>query len=136
MSVALNASWVPPPQSQWNFSNASCVQYSAFLSYLLSGDIEKVDNFYNTVPVGTAMDFMKSMVPTNWTPQPSEKDLFLWYEAFASGDGSWSDDTQTLVFNITFDECGSTICPYLDWNGDADLSGIGVRLNPLYPAML
>ncbi|KAJ4393281.1 hypothetical protein N0V93_002489 [Gnomoniopsis smithogilvyi] len=128
MSLALNASWAAPLQSQWNFTAASCVQYSAFLSFLLSGDIEKVDNFYRTVPVGTAMDFMRTMVPDDWTPQPSDKDLFLWYDAFASGNASWTDATQDSVFGITFEECGSTICPYLNWNGDADLSGIGMMI--------
>lgn len=93
----------------------------------MSGDLEKVDNFYNIVPVGTAMDFMRTMVPDDWTPQPSEKDLYLWYDVFASGNDSWTNDTGNAVFSITFEECGSTICPHLNWNGDADLSGIGVR---------
>lgn len=126
MSLAFNASWAAPLQSEWNFTAASCVQYSAFLSYLLSGDLEKVDNFYKSVPVGAALDFMRTMVPVDWTPQPSDKDLFLWYDAFASGDDGWTNATQEAVFGITFEQCGSTICPYLNWNGDADLSGIGV----------
>ncbi|KAJ4423138.1 hypothetical protein N0V82_002267 [Gnomoniopsis sp. IMI 355080] len=128
MSLALNASWAAPLQSQWNFTAAYCVQYSAFLSYIMSGDLEKVNNFYRTVPIGTAMDFMKTMVPDDWTPQPTEKDLFLWYDVFASGNETWSNATEDAVLGITFQECGSTICPYLNWNGDADLSGIGMMI--------
>lgn len=132
MSLALNASWAAPLQSEWNFTTASCVQYSVFLSYFFSGDIEKVDNVYKSVPVGAALDFMKTMVPDDWTPQPSEKDLFLWYDAFVSGSEIWTNATEESIFGITFGQCGSTICPYLNWNGDADLSGIGVRMSKIH----
>lgn len=127
MSVDLNASWTAPAQPLWNITTASCVQYSSFFSFIVSGDIAKVDNFYDTVPVGTARNFMRAMIPEDWTPQPEDADLFLWYETFASGEDSLTNDTLYSVLDKIYG-CGSTICPYLDWNGDADLSGIGVRL--------
>lgn len=124
--IGINASWTAPLQTQWDITNASCDPYSQFLAYLFASDAAQVDNIWTTVPVGVAVNFTAALVPTNWTPQPNAEDLLLWYLDYATGQESLTGDTLGVLINVTLEECNATICPYLGWEGDSDLSGIGV----------
>lgn len=84
-------------------------------------------NWNGGTPVNVVLDFLGSLVPNNWT-QPTQGDLLLWYlELFEylNADGLVTINKITL---FALSDCGSKICPNLDFSGDGDLSGIGVSL--------
>lgn len=123
MAGFVNASWEYPPPSQLNIS--SCDGITPWFASLLQAEVN-LGNL-DDIPISTSLAFLESLVPNNWT-QPTSSDLMLWYLDI----GSYFDNntlSKILVYPVT--SCGSQVCPYLDWDGDSDLSGIGVcLLNP------
>lgn len=115
-SVSLQVAWEAPPLSQLNVSD--CAAVAAWMAYFLTGDTTEVG--WNLVPYHTAVDFVTSLVPDNWTT-PTRADAIIWYTAMAQGEYI-DDDFADKVSLFAVYDCGSSICPHLGWDGDADLS--------------
>ncbi|KAF3761398.1 hypothetical protein M406DRAFT_333461 [Cryphonectria parasitica EP155] len=124
MSYGLNLSWEAPPVSLIQFT--ACQPVSAFVSYIYTGVASNASaSPYATVPTETAIEFMQAIVPDNWTV-PNEAEAMLWYMSLAEGD---YDYNFTQASDFALESCNATICPYLNWDGDADLSGIGMMIS-------
>lgn len=114
--VSLEVAWEAPPLSQLSVTNCSAI--AAWLAYFLTGDM--TENGWDLVPFHTAVDFVTSLVPDNWTA-PATPDAIIWYTAMAQGE--YLDNTTANAITLfALTECEASICPHLDWDGDADLS--------------
>lgn len=123
MSLNATVSWSPPPIQALNYSN--CTAGSAFLASSVNLNVTQ------DIGYSATFNFLRSLVPSNWTDNnPSDGELLVWLE-------SWSNDTITEVFDTTYDtiasQCDREICPFLQLEGDPDLAGIGVSLDAQIP---
>lgn len=84
-------------------------------------------NSTNDVGYIATFDFLRSLVPSNWTDgDPKDGELLVWIE-------SWNESTLNGVIDNTVNEiynkCDRAICPFLQLDGDPDIAGIGVSLD-------
>lgn len=81
------------------------------------------------IPTQLTTDYLRLMIPQNWT-EPSTADLIIWsVKLFGVQDAEADPDYEPWVekmSNFPFTGCKKTICSKLDWQGDPDVSGIGV----------
>lgn len=121
MAFSVNASWEAPPLERWNIS--SCEPVATFVAAIfLSAASNASQNVWRQVKTVDALEFAMSLVPDNWT-KPSEEAAMSWY---LDMDGIIDEGTSQALTRFGAFECNDTICPHLNWGGDADLSGIGV----------
>lgn len=132
MAGSVSASWEIPPYSWLNISD--CDRIAPWMADLLVAmsdpDVRpSISKTYmgGTIPIQIVLDFLGALVPNNWT-QPGTGDLLLWYKdfwtVFEVDNAAIFDD----LFSFSLFECGSKVCPNLDFSGDSDLSGIGVSV--------
>lgn len=117
MASNLTVSWSPPPLTELNYTN--CTAASAYVASSVTLNKTLDIGYYAT------FNFLRSLVPLNWTDYPSDGDLLLWFE-------SWDLETDNEVFNkslVMVEQCGRGICEFLPLEGDPDLAGIGVSLD-------
>lgn len=113
---SVKVAWEAPPLSQLNVTNCSAV--TPWFAYFLTGSTTETG--WDLAPYGTAVDFVTSLVPDNWTT-PSPADAIIWYTSMAQGEYLDNDTIDAMtVFSIS--DCESSICPHLNWDGDADLA--------------
>lgn len=121
---AVNVSWVVPPLSQLNISD--CAAVTAWYASFLTGS--EPGSGWILCPYRTAVEFVASLVPDEWD-QPTIGDAIVWYTAMYEDNYLNNDTTEALVDFSVFG-CGTQICSHLDWDGDSDLTGIGVSCKP------
>ncbi|ROV91073.1 hypothetical protein VMCG_09610 [Cytospora schulzeri] len=133
MAGRVEASWEIPPLSQLNISD--CDAISPWMSYYYvlgsQGSIAglSVSTWDGGTPVNIVLDFLRSLVPNNWT-QPTNGDLLLWYlEFFPYVRTEPNLDTFEEMVQFATVDCGPKMCPSLDFSGDSDLSGIGMMIS-------
>lgn len=90
-------------------------------------------NSSNDVGYTATFDFLRSLVPSNWTDtDPKDGELLIWIE-------SWNESTQNGVIdktvNAIYGNCDRQICPFLQLEGDPDIAGIGVSLDAHFPGV-
>lgn len=119
----VNASWAVPTQSWLNISDCNAISpWIAHIFVIASGTASSDASGHNDVPMRIFVDFLRSLVPSNWT-QPAAGDLLLWYlDFFDYIDG----DRLQGIGMFSLQNCGPKVCPNLGFSGDSDLSGIGV----------
>lgn len=71
------------------------------------------------------------MIPQNWTDPPSQSDLVIWsVQLFDGGAANNTDPSYKAwhdnLIRFPLTDCGTQICNNIDWQGDPDVSGIGV----------
>lgn len=120
---SVDASWEVPPQSWLNVSDCNAISpWIAHVFVIASGAAASDASGHDDIPVGIVVDFLKSLVPSNWT-QPTDGDLLLWYLDFFD----YIDEEKLQSIGMfSLQNCGPKVCPNLGFSGDADLSGIGV----------
>lgn len=125
---SVNASWEVPPQSWLNISDCNAISpWIAHIFVIASGTASSDASGHDDIPVRIIVDFLRSLVPSNWT-QPADGDLLLWYlDFFDYIDG----DRLQGIGMFSLQNCGPKVCPNLGFSGDSDLSGIGV--SPFHP---
>lgn len=126
MSVlSLNASWEVPPQSWLNISDCDAISpWIAHVFVIASGAATSDTSGHDDIPTRIVVDFLRSLVPNNWT-QPTDGDLLLWYLDFFD---YIDEDKLQSIGMFSLQNCGPKVCPNLGFSGDSDLSGIGVSL--------
>lgn len=125
-AVAINVSWVAPPLSQLNITNCSAI--TAWVAPFLASPEPGVG--WVLCPYLTAVEFVTSLVPDDWE-QPSIGDAIVWYTDMHEGRYLDTKTADALV-NFSIFGCGTEICSRLDWDGDSDLTGIGVGRKPFF----
>ncbi|KUI53129.1 hypothetical protein VP1G_00371 [Cytospora mali] len=130
MAGLVNASWELPPTSQLNISDCNAIApWVAYYIVLASQSNSSMPflTWEGNTPVNVVLDFLRSLVPNNWT-QPTDGDLLLWYIDFHN---YLLTDIEVLgkMAILSVNDCGSKICPNLDFSGDSDLSGIGMMIS-------
>lgn len=126
---SLNATiaWTPPPLSSLKISHCEpATDWAAEYIRALRKNKTLID-----VPMPLMNNYLLSMIPQNGT-RPSESDLTLWsLDLFGKSREYAGKPEYDRWFNSTLYEpivrCNHTICKKLDWGGDPDVSGIGVK---------
>lgn len=115
------ASWTPPPISWMVFDNCDVASawLASYSAMYVEGDIS-----WDGVSMNLAKNYLRSMVPRNWTT-PSDADLLLWYHQ-RTGGLEYGNLTYNAMIDFPMSNCSKEICPYLKWQGDPDLAGVGV----------
>lgn len=113
--------WTPPPPSWLVFSN--CDVASAWLASYSAMYVEG-DLSWDGVSLTLATNYLRSLVPRNWTT-PSDAALLLWYHQRTGGLAHGNVTYQAMI-DFPTNQCRREICPYLKWQGDPDLAGVGV----------
>jgi hypothetical protein len=130
----VSTGWTFPQWNQLSFENASCKAGTTWAAAVVS--LMKANGSLANVPVVATADYLKSVVPSNWTRSPTRTDLMAWYLEVVSNETSirrLPDRNQTWLWliqhplNTTY--CGYDICPQLGWKGDSDVSGIGMIIS-------
>lgn len=125
---SVNASWEVPPQSWLNISDCNAISpWIAHIFVIASGTASSDAPGPDDIPVRIVIDFLRSLVPSNWT-QPTDGDLLVWYLDFF---GYIDDDRLQGIGMFSLQNCGPMVCPNLGFSGDSDLSGIGVSSSHL-----
>lgn len=137
MAGYVNATWEVPPPAVLNVSD--CDAIAPWIAHVLNAFAERGTLFVGVsdtlgmqtdFPISVAVKFLRSLVPDNWTT-PTDGDLLLWHLDLWGSNGYFKADNYNIflyIFDYVYFECGSTICPNLNFSGDSDLSGIGVSL--------
>ena len=75
-------------------------------------------------------DYLQSMIPQTTTPPP-ELDLMAWsldlFDDSKSGRGPEYDSWFEKVWSLPIKGCSQMVCKKIEWEGDPDVSGVGVR---------
>lgn len=120
-TVTDGSTWTPPPAEWLTFSNCTTAApwLAKFSSLYQNGDLS-----WTGVSFDLAINYLRSMVPSNWT-EPTDMDLLMWYKART--DGLEVDGTvfQAMI-DFPMESCGKELCYNLSWQGDPDLAGVGV----------
>lgn len=120
---SVNTSWEVPPQSWLNISDCNSISpWIAHIFVIASGSEISNASRNNDIPMRVVVDFLRSLVPSNWT-QPADGDLLLWYLDFFD---YIDEDRLQGIGMFALQNCGPKVCPNLGFSGDSDLSGIGV----------
>ena len=125
--MASSTSWEPPPLSTLNVSDCeSATSWAAAYIFARTNNKTSLD-----VPVPLMNYYLRSMIPRNIS-QPSELELTAWsldlFNDPSKGENSpeykdWFDK----AWDLPITQCDRTICTKIEWEGDPDVSGIGVR---------
>lgn len=83
---------------------------------------------WDGVSIELAINYLRSMVPSNWTT-PTDSDLLTWYQ-LRTGGLNRGNVTYKAMIDFPLTNCSQEICPYLRWQGDPDLAGVGVSYIP------
>lgn len=123
--LSLNTSWEIPPQSWLNISDCEAISpWIAHVFVIASGAATSSGSGQDDIPMKVIVEFLRSLVPNNWT-QPADGDLLLWYLDFFT---YIDEDKLQNIGMFSLQNCGPKVCPNLGFSGDSDLSGIGVSL--------
>lgn len=116
----VNASWSPPPAAWLNFTNCSAA--AAWLAAY--GQLyEDEGSLWDGVSFDIVIGYLGSMIPRNWT-KPTDANLLVWYH-----EKNYFRDNNALLMdmiNFPLSKCSAQVCPKLQWEGDPDLTGVGV----------
>lgn len=125
-TYALN--WTAPSFVDWDLS--SCTAVSSVMSYLVLNDPPNSnESFWTAIPMYIAIDFADSVLPDGWPEPPAGAALDWFYNIPAYYMLESEEDFVTILdalLNFTMESCTPELCQDLNWDGDADLSGIGV----------
>ena len=138
MAGHLNASWELPPPSWLNISDCDAIAPWVAYFLVIASDMDAdytapASSWDAATPVNVVLDFLGSLVPSNWT-SPTDGDLLLWYLDFWNYIHIDNIETFDRIVKFALEDCGPKVCPNLDFSGDPDLSGIGVRPNVHLPS--
>lgn len=127
----VNATWSPPPAAWLNFTNCSAA--AAWLAAY--GQLyEDEGSLWDGVSFDIVIGYLGSMIPRNWT-KPTDANLLVWYH-----EKNYFRDNNALLMdmiNFPLSKCSAQVCPKLQWEGDPDLTGVGVStIRPVYQATL
>lgn len=116
----VNATWSPPPVAWLNFTNCSAA--AAWLAAY--GQLyEDEGSLWDGVSFDIVIGYLGSMIPRNWT-KPTDANLLVWYH-----EKNYFRDNNALLMdmiNFPLAKCSAQVCPKLQWEGDPDLTGVGV----------
>lgn len=116
----VNATWSPPPAAWLNFTNCSAA--AAWLAAY--GQLyEDEGSLWDGVSFDIVIGYLGSMIPRNWT-KPTDANLLVWYH-----EKNYFRDNNALLMdmiNFPLSKCSAQVCPKLQWEGDPDLTGVGV----------
>ncbi len=125
-SLNISISWTPPPLSSLMVDNCdAATEWAAALIRAGNGTWLAL-----SIPMNITTAYLRSMIPRNWTSQPTTPDLLVWsFNLWGpeSPEGPEYDQWLDKAASLPINHCGSQICRKLDWQGDPDVSGIGVR---------
>ena len=78
---------------------------------------------------------MEALVPSNFSSRgrPTQTDLLAWYNKFWSNgtatDPEKNPSIQRIILVPVSDECRHNLCPSIQWEGDPDVSGLGMLIS-------
>ena len=128
-----NDSWIAPSLSELDISKSNCELATTWAAAYIQALTKKK----TLVDVSTVLmnDYLRSMIPPN-SSQPSDADLTLWTLRLVGKTHEYEESPEyDQWFNSTLYKpimgCEGSICKKLDWQGDPDVSGIGVS-SPIY----
>lgn len=116
-----NLSWVPPLWSDLD-PTRDCGSYGQF-----AADIAR-NGLFNA-PIALTVSYFRSILPPDFSPQPTQLQILEWYEAIVANytDGSGgSEDLFTQAFAAAEGVCHDEFCTAVGFQGNADVTGIGV----------
>ncbi|KAI0593351.1 hypothetical protein F4775DRAFT_597323 [Biscogniauxia sp. FL1348] len=133
----VSTSWLAPPFSAL-VVDANCTAATDWLAartgQLAGGDPARDGT------LRTGMAFVNSTVPASWAPRPAPADLAAWYlDVWAGVDygvDAELDDVRVRAAEFAYFGCGSMVCAKLDWQGDDNVSGIGMMISYYLAASL
>lgn len=124
-SVNVSTSWTSPPLSSLNVYNCDVATPWAAAFMKLGNDTARTLD----IPTKLTVAYLRSMIPQNWTSQPSDTDVIIWSFKLFGANNSQADPEYTewykRVVEFPLYDC-ERICSELEWQGDPDVSGIGV----------
>ncbi|KAI5925469.1 hypothetical protein F4810DRAFT_52052 [Camillea tinctor] len=133
----ISTTWLAPPFASLNIE-ANCTAATDWLAarieQIAGGDPYRDGTLY------TGIAYLNSAIPATWTPKPTSADLAAWYIDVWAGseygvdealDGARDRATQFAYFG-----CGGMVCGKLDWQGDDNVSGIGMMVSYYLAAAL
>lgn len=120
-NATVSVSWTPPPPEWLVYDNCSAAApwLARYSSMYENGDLS-----WTGVPIELAINYLRSMIPANWT-RPTDADLLTWYEERTGGLES-GGVTMAAMVEFPLSTCGEELCHRLQWQGDPDLAGVGV----------
>ncbi|KAK5659809.1 hypothetical protein OQA88_1021 [Cercophora sp. LCS_1] len=102
-------SWQNPPISSFNFSR-NCTAAGIWVA---SDEVEYI----------ATLNYIRDSLPDDFSPPPSDYQIFEWFTS------NVAHNNQTLYMRmaeVAISECRYEACRSLDWQGIADLAGIGM----------
>lgn len=135
-SSNVSVSWMPPPLSVLEIDD--CPSATAWVAALIRPS-DKTPSILD-IPTQLTTAYLRSMIPQNWTDQPSDSDLKIWSVQLFDNQSAITDPAyeswhQKLI-DFPLNDCGTKICEKLDWQGDPDVSGIGVSATSINQSSL
>ncbi|KAH8880183.1 hypothetical protein GQ53DRAFT_891478 [Thozetella sp. PMI_491] len=143
MPTTISTGWTPPPLSVVNISdcNATAAWLGAIAQAGLDLPHETGQPFLvaRMIPIDVSLDYVRSAIPNNYSPAPDDVDLFAWYTEFwinstVSDPESEQIEERAELFPLL--NCSEKLCPALKWEGDPDVSGIGMIVTYYIEAVL
>jgi hypothetical protein len=93
-----------------------------------------------SIPYNLVLPAMRALVLSNWTDTPTDTDLMAWnVEVWTNA--TVMDSEKLLAIQRIADvplnaECLRDLCPHLRWEGDPDVSGLGMMISYYVEAVL
>jgi hypothetical protein len=131
MNHTVSATWTAPAYDQLDFSAAACPSGAMWLGRVMVA-FSKL-RIQEDVQIGVTAEYLKALVPANWSDPPTPGGLLLWYTDFLSDmellrTAPEVNATVKRLWSFPLDECPEQVCQHLDWEGDSDVSGIGMMV--------
>ncbi|KAH6646065.1 hypothetical protein BKA67DRAFT_663931 [Truncatella angustata] len=133
-NFTVSTSWVAPGIDALNSSSENCNVGAAWIGTAIKGLTS--DDLRNNVPLGLTLNYLRTLVPSNW-PTTTDTDLFAWYtEYLTSPDNAQGNYTLEYILSLPLVHCHKEICTTMDWEGDPDVSGEGMIVSYYLAAVL
>jgi len=132
----VQVNWTPAPFSQLNFTNTT-ERCDLGALWVAEGARVIATRGGSKTTTGSVVDYLDSILPddsrnvfTGWNPAAKTGALITWYEDMGNtaqaGNESALHQLWGQMFAFPETNCSMAICTKLDWEGDPDISGVGV----------
>lgn len=137
----LSTGWRPPPLRSINPTD--CAPLNAWIGAIAQAGLQFGDSSRgpeSSIPYDLVLPAMRALVPSNWTDTPTDTDLMAWNVEVWTND-TVTDSEKLLAIQRMADvplnaECLPDLCPHLRWEGDPDVSGLGMMISYYTEAFL
>lgn len=143
-TMQINATWTPPPYQNLNFTAnpARCEISTKYVTHLAKS-ISSLETWPD-VPSEYALNYTWSLLPSSARQNLTHAQLIAWYLTPdywvqpnaadmllppSKRNASAPASVGTKMLQLPLLRCGKKICENLDWQGDSDITGVGMMIS-------